>query len=1012
MQSYGLELFSETDKVTHHINRLSGNLGWKREGNNQILAGDDILLDLPKHLWPVSSFYVSLVPDAKGVLTPNSLNIAYLDLHDVQPFIFSMPAILSDSVRQMLTAMNVSGSLQNTAITFSHPWSDLQHLSFSTHFSQLNISPYQQYPGVENLGGTVKWNNSQGELKLQGKGVVLQYDSLFKNNITLDQVLGDLKIQQDDKKSWLLNVTALQLLNSDMATNMSGTISFMPNASPVTDISANMTLKQAKNITRYLPLSILDKKLGEWLQNAFLSGEVSSAHAVLRGRMADFPFDNGKGEFSIISKVNSIDFRFAPGWPLLHHVSGALTFSGRRLSVDIDKADTLGIPVTDLHGVIPYLGDAKPQVLSVTTNEMKADFPTVMKYVHASPLEKNIGKMFAGVDLQGSVGLTLDLKIPLGDPDKTQVKGDLAINDGMMNLAPWHLKLERLNGRVAFTENSTTAKNIQAELFNKPLQFDLSTIKKSKNDSVARATFTNRFNIMDFENWLKLPFSKVIKGSATINGMIDLSMSNPVEIHLRSNLVGASVNLMEKYGKQENEARDFSADITLQNDKPMRIKMNYGSLLGAALILDRKQDTYKLLGANIRFGAGEAAWPVSDGFYITGQFDVLDWDKIKLLMDKNQSQTSGSKIFSISQLKGIDVRVNRALFGGQTLNKVSLQVTPQDKNWDIDINSQELVGGLTVPINITRQSTISAQFQKINLHSTANSKQPTLQVDVKSIPAISMAANNVRFNDIPVGNIVFNAIPAPYGLSIQALHITSPYIDLRATGEWRQSGSNYITHLQGGATSAKVSELLNSFGLDVKNFVSSNGSLNFNLAWPDALYAPSLATMNGRASLVLGAGRIVDIGDNGAKMDIGRMLSIFSLQTIPRRLALDFSDVFQKGYSFDSLRGDYKIDNGELSTNNMRFDGPVAKVGIDGKIGLKNKNYNFILSVTAHVTSSIPVAATLLTGNPLIGLGALAVNTVIGSKVSGVTTVYYAVTGPWNHPVWKSISRSGANANN
>jgi uncharacterized protein YhdP len=143
-------------------------------------------------------------------------------------------------------------------------------------------------------------------------------------------------------------------------------------------------------------------------------------------------------------------------------------------------------------------------------------------------------------------------------------------------------------------------------------------------------------------------------------------------------------------------------------------------------------------------------------------------------------------------------------------------------------------------------------------------------------------------------------------------------------------------------------------------------------------------------------------------MDIGRMLSIFSLQTIPRRLSLDFSDVFQKGYSFDSLRGDFVIQNGEVKTNNMRFDGPVAKIGINGSIGLKNKNYNFILAVTAHVTSSIPIAATLLTGNPLIGLGAFAVNTVLGSKMSGVTSNYYSVTGPWDNPVWKPIRSGGS----
>jgi uncharacterized protein YhdP len=122
--------------------------------------------------------------------------------------------------------------------------------------------------------------------------------------------------------------------------------------------------------------------------------------------------------------------------------------------------------------------------------------------------------------------------------------------------------------------------------------------------------------------------------------------------------------------------------------------------------------------------------------------------------------------------------------------------------------------------------------------------------------------------------------------------------------------------------------------------------------------------------------------------------------------------MFQKGYSFDSFLGDFTIVDGNLNTNNLMFDGPVAQVAINGRIGLKNKDYNFILGITPHVTSSIPVAATLLSAaalvNPLIGIGAVAVNQVIGSKVSGAIANYYSVTGPWDNPTWKSIKSANS----
>ena len=139
-------------------------------------------------------------------------------------------------------------------------------------------------------------------------------------------------------------------------------------------------------------------------------------------------------------------------------------------------------------------------------------------------------------------------------------------------------------------------------------------------------------------------------------------------------------------------------------------------------------------------------------------------------------------------------------------------------------------------------------------------------------------------------------------------------------------------------------------------------------------------------------------------MDLGKMLSIFSLQTLPRRLSLDFSDIFQKGYSFDSLKGDYTLTSGNIFTDNMRFDGPVAKVEINGRIGLAKKDVDFILNVTPYITSSLPVAAGLITANPLIGLGALAVNTVINSQVSKVVTYRYDVRGSWDNPSYQQVN--------
>ncbi|HEX4044492.1 MAG TPA: AsmA-like C-terminal region-containing protein, partial [Gammaproteobacteria bacterium] len=385
--------------------------------------------------------------------------------------------------------------------------------------------------------------------------------------------------------------------------------------------------------------------------------------------------------------------------------------------------------------------------------------------------------------------------------------------------------------------------------------------------------------------------------------------------------------------------------------------------------------------------------PKSNGLYITGKFAKLDDDTIKMYMD--QSNTSSLPL----PLKEIDISADEVNLVGQRLTAAALQIVPNADKWEVNIHSQEIVGEMIVPKDLSANGLITAQFEKMNLRTAVVTKK-TSPISAKSLPAISFVANTFSYNDMPLGRIAFKTSPNNNGMSIDILSINSPRLSLQAGGSWTQAN---VTRLQGKAKSSQVTELLNSLDLDATNFLVKDGEATFSLNWSDAPYAPNLASLNGRASLKLGRGRIVDIGEaSGAKMDVGKMLSIFSLQTIPRRLTFDFSDIFQKGYSFDFIRGDFSLQRGDVFTDNLNFDGPVARVHIDGRIGLKKHDVNFVLSVTPYVTSSIPVAATLLTMQPLVGIAAFAVDKVIGT--SKVVTHYYQVRGDWDNPSWTAIS--------
>src|SRR5690606_17684797 len=49
LEIFDLNLYSKKTEKEQQINRVSGNIGWERNDNKIILAGEDILIDLPDH---------------------------------------------------------------------------------------------------------------------------------------------------------------------------------------------------------------------------------------------------------------------------------------------------------------------------------------------------------------------------------------------------------------------------------------------------------------------------------------------------------------------------------------------------------------------------------------------------------------------------------------------------------------------------------------------------------------------------------------------------------------------------------------------------------------------------------------------------------------------------------------------------------------------------------------------------------------------------------------------------
>jgi uncharacterized protein YhdP len=178
------------------------------------------------------------------------------------------------------------------------------------------------------------------------------------------------------------------------------------------------------------------------------------------------------------------------------------------------------------------------------------------------------------------------------------------------------------------------------------------------------------------------------------------------------------------------------------------------------------------------------------------------------------------------------------------------------------------------------------------------------------------------------------------------------------------------------------------------------GTVVANVTWPGAPDSQLLGRLNGTVSIQIDDGQLLSV-QPGA----GRIFGLMSVAALPRRLSLDFTDFTDKGLAFDSVRGDFTLKAGDAYTENLLLKGPAAEIGVVGRTGLGQRDYDQTAVVTGSLGQSLPVAGALAAG-PVVGAALLVFSQIFKEPLKGITRGYYRITGSWDNPVVQRVEDS------
>ena len=357
---------------------------------------------------------------------------------------------------------------------------------------------------------------------------------------------------------------------------------------------------------------------------------------------------------------------------------------------------------------------------------------------------------------------------------------------------------------------------------------------------------------------------------------------------------------------------------------------------------------------------------------------------------------------------GIDVVSNNGLhvdakaIDDKSANIFTLYAVRGNKAlWNFDVDSEYITGKGEFTEGLGKTTQVKLDLDNIDVHGLLvyENKKQSKPLKPTDFPSLSWKAKKVLWGDWVFTDVDVKTSRHEHGMLINKLSLKGPAMSFEANGSWLKSWRDTDeTLLQGTITSNNMGETLTGLGFQ-RSLDRCKYTATFDSKWPAEPYNFSWAEIKGKASFEMIDGEILEV-DPGAG---GRLLGLLNIFKLTNRLAFDFDDVYRKGFSFDSIKGDFEFVNGEGSLKNFDVMAPAADINMFGRIGLVKHDYGLLMRVEPH-TGTLTFAGGALLGGVVVGAGLALIEKVFDL---GIIHNVYSITGSWDDPhVEKIIERT------
>ncbi|HAS51214.1 MAG TPA: TIGR02099 family protein, partial [Gammaproteobacteria bacterium] len=911
---------------------------------------------------------------------------------------------LNESARQWLQPLNPQGEwpeihLQAGAGTGAYTVTAALR-EFSTH-------PVHGLPGFTNITGQLHVTPEQGRIELDSRAVQVDTAGVLRAPITLDTLNGTVNWQR--KADGLhLDSAGLALANADLNSRFWGRVIVPDVGKPWLDIHGRYHDVNVGKAPLYLPVIVIPPEGVAWLDRALVSGRVVAGDMTLRGPPAAFPFDHGEGWFETRFQVENAVLDYAPGWPRLERLKTEVLFRNRGLTVKADRGRLLD---GDMETATVRIDDLSEVVVQVN-GRAKGPAASFWRALKESPVGKELHGDLPDLQVSGVSTLDLELTLPT-DERPNQALGRVALLDNGLVLPTWNMTLDRLRGEVRFTENDINASKVQARLRGEPIRLDLDLVGHPGRRAL-QTRIQGRLGLTALAGESAAALESSISGKSDWNAVLTVPTGQEprrdqpaFKLDLSSDLRGIAMVLPEPFTKLAGEAQPLQISVQPTAADHLRVDLAYGEDTQAVLALRGSTNALQLERGELRIGAGEAQLLDTPGLAVVARLPRWTWtpsmETSSPVGEKDGpcQRSPESAVNPLALLHRLDARIDELTLAGQTFKGVTVNAARYAEGLRVELDGTGLAGRLTAPDAPTPQQPINAALQKLQIHlNKKHESSPSVPPDPCRLPPLVFTVANLQLNDRDLGRLRFIALPTAQGVRLSDIELSSDRQRIEARSDWQWQGNTQVSRIKALLRSPALEQTLADFGYPDAGVARGATEATLNAEWAGALPDFTLQRLTGTLNLQVGPGQLLDINPG-----LGRIMGLFNVQNLSRRLSLDFSDLLQPGASFDRITGDLTFGNGQARTDNLTIEAPSARVEFRGRAGLTARDYDQHITVTPSLGGTLPIAGALA-GGPLAGAAVFVAERLLQKGIEQATRYRYRLHGSWDDPVLESLTEA------